>query len=171
MKRFELGPHRRRFGSPTTIRLASLLLLSSVLAAGAQADAPAPFVFNVAGVQAHHLLPETSRVRVSCEAYIPGANGARQRVAYGQRAFDAGPLPNPALGRGVESGPFQVLASHVERPELIASVTNWFCQMEIASGSSATTARPECSPSQVSAYSWACAKEGQNVTVLHTGRY
>lgn len=152
-------------------RQASLLLLSSVLAAGAQADAPAPFLFNVAGVQAHHLLPEASRVRVSCEAYIPGANGARQRVAYGQRAFDAGPLANPALGRGVESGPFQVLASHVDRPELIASVTNWLCLLEIASGSSATTARLACTPSEASTYAWACAKEGQNVTVLHSGRY
>lgn len=170
MKRFDLGPHRRRLWSTTTIR-ASLLLLSSVLAAGAQADASAPFMFNVAGLQAHHLLPEASRVRVSCEAYIPGENGARQRVAYGQRAFDAGPLPNPALGRGVESGPFQVQASHVDRPELIASVTNWLCVIEIASGGSATTARPSCTPSQVSAYSWACAKEGQNVTVMHAGRY
>lgn len=146
------------------------LLVLAAVAGGAQADTAAPFVFNVAGLRATHLLPEVTQVRVYCSVYAPGDS---QWVAYGYKVFDVVPLANPGLGRGVESGPFQVSATHVTLPEKIPNVTTWTCQMEVQSQSlnSATTAKSTCTESQLSTLPWSCAKEGQAVEVWRSGRF
>lgn len=144
--------------------LAALFLALAAGIAPAWADAVSPYVFNMAGLRLARLDPAVSEIRLSCIVMAGDT-----LVAEGTRSFPVTLLADRTQGFGVDSGPFQLAASHVVSASLLGQATRWQCGLTAVANGRLESLKDSCPGTEESAV--ACPRAGTEVHTRHSGNY
>lgn len=149
------------------------LLLAAGLAVPLSVSAqetPYP-LFRVAGLRVTNLLSTVNKVAVVCSA-IANTSSSSKVIGWGMREFTPVPLADISLGRGVISGPFEVVANY-NYVQSSTGPTLWVCKMVFGTTTSSSTsdASTDCTPDHAASKPEVCPKDGVLAVTSHRGNY